>query len=225
MLWRVTSDAKVIGYVRCSTADQGVNGSSLEAQETAIVAECERRGWQLVRVERDVQSGKSMRRRDGLRRALTAIEAGEATALVVAKLDRLSRSLIDFATLVERSRSKGWEIVVLDLNVDTTTPNGEAMAGMLAVFAQWERRMIGQRTKEGLAVKRAQGVVLGRPPVVTPALRTRLRRMRGRGMSFAKIAAKLNADAVPTASGSGRWYPATVQKLLRPSTVKEVAGS
>jgi len=162
---------KVIGYVRVSTGDQGLNGAGLAAQRQAIRAECKRRGWQLVRVEEDVQSGKSMSKRTGLHAALEAVESGVASALVVAKLDRLSRSLIDFATLVERSRKNGWQVVVLDLDVDTTTPNGEALASMLAVFAQWERRLIGQRTTDALAVKRAQGVRLGRPPAIPADVR------------------------------------------------------
>ena len=99
-----------------------------------------------------------------LRLALEAIEAGTAEGLVVAKLDRLSRSLLDFAALMERGRKRGWNLIALDLGVDTSTPSGEMMASVLATFAQqFERRLIGQRTKDALAVKRSQGVVLGRP--------------------------------------------------------------
>lgn len=66
--------------------------------------------------------------RDGLRRALEAIEAAHAEALVVAKLDHLSRSLLDFAALMERGRKHGWNLIALDLGVDTSTPSGEMMA-------------------------------------------------------------------------------------------------
>ena len=75
---------------------------------------------------------------------------------MVAKLDRLSRSLLDFAALMEQARSSGWNLVALDLGVDTSTPAGEMMASVLATFAQFERRLIGQRTKDALAVKRAK---------------------------------------------------------------------
>ena len=109
----------------------------------------------------------------GLSEALRTIEGGEADALVVAKLDRLSRSLIDFAGLIERSRRRGWAIVVLDLGVDTTTPVGELVANVMAAVAQWERRAIGQRTREALAVRRAQGVRLGRPRAIPPDVRAR----------------------------------------------------
>ena len=104
----------------------------------------------------DTASARSLVSRPGLARALADIERGAASVLVVAKLDRLSRSLLDFAALMERSRKQGWAVVALDLGVDTTTPSGEMMANVLAVFAQFERRLIGQRTREALAVKRGR---------------------------------------------------------------------
>ena len=154
----------VVGYIRVSTSEQADSGAGLEAQRAAIRSEAERRGWQLVHVFEDAgASGKSLNGRRGLQRALEAIEAGTAEGLVVAKLDRLSRSLLDFAALMERARKGGWNLIALDLGVDTSTPAGEMMASVLATFAQFERRLIGQRTKDALAIKRAQGVVLGRP--------------------------------------------------------------
>ena len=98
------------------------------------------------------------------------LEAGDAAALVVAKLDRLSRSMIDFTALMATAQKQGWALVALDCAVDTTTPAGEAMANVLATFAQFERRLISQRTREALAVKRAQGVRLGRPPTLPQAV-------------------------------------------------------
>jgi len=204
----------VIGYVRVSTAEQSASGASPAAQTVQIEQECARRGWTLLRVEQDVQSGKSLHKRRGLERALASVEKKEARAIVVAKLDRLSRSLVDFASLVERSRKKGWELVALDLGIDTTTPNGEAMAGMLAVFAQWERRMIGQRTKDGLAVKKSEGVRLGRPKQMDEKLRARMRRQRKAGWSYHLIAKELNTDSVPTVHGGRKWYPATVKAAI-----------
>jgi DNA invertase Pin-like site-specific DNA recombinase len=132
----------------------------------------------------------------------------------VAKLDRLSRSLLDFSALMERSRKKGWALVALDLGVDTTTPAGEMMANVLAVFAQFERRLIGQRTREALAVKRIQGVRLGRRPVIMPATVTMIREARSRGQTLASIAALLNDESVPTAHGGQRWHVSTVQAVL-----------
>jgi DNA invertase Pin-like site-specific DNA recombinase len=82
---------------------------------------------------------------------------------VVAKLDRLSRSLLDFANLMAAARTEGWALVALDLGVDMTTPAGEMIANVLASLAQFERRLIGQRKREGLAAKRSAGVRLARP--------------------------------------------------------------
>ena len=146
---------RVVGYVRVSTDEQGVSGLGLEAQRTAIVAECHRRGWTLACTEIDVAGGAKLDR-PGLNAAVEAVACGDVDGLVVAKLDRLSRSVADFSALLERFRSKGWGLVILDLGIDTTRIVGEAMATMAATFAQVERRRIGERTREALAVRRAQ---------------------------------------------------------------------
>lgn len=148
---------RVVGYVRVSTDDQADSGAGLEAQRSAIRAECQRRGWQLLTMHEDTASGRSTSGRRGLKAALEAVERGSAAATVVAKLDRLSRSLLDFAALMDRSRRRGWALVALNVGVDTTTPSGEMVVNVLAVFAQFERRLIGQRTREAPAVRRAQG--------------------------------------------------------------------
>lgn len=206
---------KVVGYTRVSTAEQGDSGLGLSAQAKAIEDECARRGWVLDRVETDVLSGRSMSR-PGLQSALADCDTGAVDGIIVSKLDRLSRSLIDFAGLVERARRQGFNIVALDLGVDLSTPNGEFLAGMMAVMAQWERRIIGQRTKDALAVARARGVRLGRPPAVPPALVARIRRARKGGASLSAIARRLNDEGVPTAHGGARWYPSTIRALLTP---------
>jgi DNA invertase Pin-like site-specific DNA recombinase len=88
------------------------------------------------------------------------------------------------------------------------------MANMLATFAQFQRRLIGQRTREALAVKKASGVRLGRPPAVPQAIVRRIQRQRARGDSLHAIADSLNAAGVPTAQGGAKWYAATVRGIL-----------
>jgi len=78
--------------------------------------------------------------------------------------------------------------------------------------------LISQRTKEALAVKRAQGVRLGRPPTIDKKVVTRIRRERTRGRTFADIAERLNEEGVPTAHGGKRWHPTTVRNLALRST-------
>ena len=91
---------------------------------------------------------------------------------------------------------------------------GSWVANVRMSVAEWEREIIGQRTREGLAVKRAQGVRLGRPRSLPVGIRARIRRMRNRGMSLEAIARKLNDEDVPTAHGGRRWYASTVRAVI-----------
>ena len=204
----------VVGYIRVSTGEQLDSGAGLEAQRRAIREECQRRGWLLAEIYEDVASGRALAGRTGLKAALAALDGHQAAALVVAKLDRLSRSLLDFAALMERGRRSKWALVALDIGVDTTTPSGEMMANVLAVFAQFERRLIGQRTREALAVKRLQGVRLGRRPVLPESTVAAIGRARSRGRTLAAIAGRLNDRAIPTAHGGRRWHVSTVRAVL-----------
>jgi DNA invertase Pin-like site-specific DNA recombinase len=177
----------VAGYVRVSNEEPITSGLGLEAQRT-IVAECERRAWDPVEVYEDAGvSGKSLVGRPALQEALSAVRSHVSSALIVAKLDRLSRSLLDFAGLMEDAREEGWALVILDLGVDTTTPSGEMIANVMATFAQFERRLIGQRTKDALAVKRRQGVRLGRPPSLSADVVKRIKRERRAGRTLRAI--------------------------------------
>jgi len=209
----VGGGSSVVGYIRVSTNEQHLSGLGLGAQREAIRAECERRGWNLLKIEEDVSSG-AKRDRPGLSAAVDAVASGEADGLIVAKLDRLSRSVAQFANLLERFRARGWGLIILDIGIDTTTVMGEAMATMAATFAQVERRRIGERTREALAVKKRQGVRLGRPPSISPRLARRIRSMRSRGMTLQAICDRLNAEAVPTPRGGSTWRPTSLRSVL-----------
>ena len=203
---------RVIGYTRVSTEEQGDSRAGLEAQESAIRTEVERRGWALVGIRSDVASGKSLRKRDRLGETLRDLAAGHADALVVAKLDRLSRSVLDFAGVMELAAKEQWSVVVLDLGVDTTTPNGELVANIMISMAQWERRIIGERTKAARTAVRARGTHVGRKPNVSDETRLTIRTLRAAGLSWQKIAAALESSGTPTSQG-GRWHAATVRRL------------
>ncbi len=205
---------RAVGYARVSTAEQADSGASLVAQREAIESEVKRRGWELVELFADTASGKSLNGRHGLKKALNVLDSGKADVLVVAKLDRLSRSLKDFAGLMEQAARNKWALVALDLGVDTTTPSGELVANVMASVAQWERRAIGQRTKDALALKRKEGVRLGRPTVLPESLRRNIQRMRERGRSFQSIADQFNKKGVPRAHGGDKWYASTVRGVL-----------
>jgi DNA invertase Pin-like site-specific DNA recombinase len=214
----VGDGANVIGYVRVSTDEQSDSGLGLRAQRAAIRAEAARHGWTLVEIFEDVASGKSLRRRPGLEAAFAAVASGEADGLIVSKLDRLSRSVRDFAEILARFQRNGWALVVMDLGLDTSTIMGAAMAQMVSVFSGLERKRIAERTREALAVKKASGVRLGRPPTVPQAVVRRIQRQRARGESLRAIAESLNRDKVATAQGGAMWYAATVRSILARST-------
>ncbi|MER7589345.1 recombinase family protein [Micromonospora sp. NPDC127501] len=204
-----------VAYLRVSTEEQAESGAGLAAQRAAIQAEADRRGWTIVAWKEDAGvSGKSLDGREGLAEALELVESRQAETLVVAKLDRLSRSLIDFAALMDRARAKRWNLIALDLGIDLSTPAGEFLASVMASAAQWERRIIGQRTKEGLAAKKAAGVRLGRPASLPAEVRSRIIADSAAGKTLAGIARELNAEGVPTAQGGKGWYPSTVRAVL-----------
>lgn len=212
----MTDSAGIIGYVRVSTDKQADSGAGLAAQRRAILLEAERRGWHAadVRFIEDATSGKTAKR-PGLEAARAALASGEASVLVVAKLDRLSRSLLDFASIMQEAQKQGWALIALDAPVDLTTPIGEALASIIATFAQLERSMISQRTKDGLREKRAAGVTLGRPKAMPENVRLRIQAERNEGRTLRVIAAALNTDGVPTAHGGKAWYPSSVSAVLK----------
>jgi DNA invertase Pin-like site-specific DNA recombinase len=115
-----------LGYARRSKADDP-NGVSIAAQRAALARACSERGWSLVEIlEEDGVSGRRGRRRPALDSALLRLDAGEADVLVVARLDRLARSSIDFGLVAERSSRGAWTLVILDPDVDGSTPYGKA---------------------------------------------------------------------------------------------------
>ena len=116
--------------------------------------------------------------------------------------------------MLERATKRRWSLVLLDVNVDTTTAAGEFMANIMASAAQFERKLIGQRTREALAEKKAAGIVLGRPQVLALDVVARILTDRAAGLSLPKIAAALEAEGVATARGGARWYPSTIAKVL-----------
>lgn len=204
----------VIAYRRVSTESQGESGLGLEAQTEAVEAYCYLHGHTVVEWYEDVASG-SRQDRQGFQFAMDALRDRKAGGLIVAKVDRMTRSLGQFAQIMDTSRKQGWELIALDLGVDTTTAAGKAMASLLAVFAQFERDMASERTKAAVERRRERlgGTLPGTRPGVPDTLRSRLARMRAQGMTFRAIAASLEREGVPTAQG-GVWRPGTVKHIL-----------
>lgn len=217
----MATSVRALGYMRVSTDEQVGSGGGLGAQRAVLTAEAERRGWDLELVEEDGRSAKDLNR-PALAAALARLDRRQADVLVVAKLDRLSRSVADFGGLLDRAGKRGWSVVCVDLGVDTTTPVGAFTSHVVSAAAEYERRLIGQRTRDALAAKRATGVRLGRPSSTPAAVVARVVAERREGRSLPAIARGLESDAVPTARGGARWYPATVAKLLQSQDAQQV---
>ena len=210
-----TNTAPVIGYTRVSKENRDGTGVSLDEQAQWLEVEAKRRNLDLNLIsEGDGVSGKAMRNRPELKSALEALAKGEASALMVKKLDRLTRSVADFLTLLELSQRQGWALIIGDLDIDTSTPMGEAMATICATFAQLERKRIGERTSDALQMKKAQGMTLGRPDRTSLETVKKVQAMREAGASLRTIANSLNAQGVPTAQGGAQWYASSIRKVL-----------
>ena len=202
----------MIGYIRVSTAEQVIVGGGLAAQEQAVRAGCEQRGWELIELAVDEGASAGTLDRPGLTVALERIAAREADGLVVAKLDRLSRSVADFAALLEWFQDAKATLVALDLSIDTSTAAGRLVANVFASVAQWEREVIGERTKVSLQALRLQGRPISAPCVADDAaLASRILSLRGLGWTYRRIAELLNSEGVPTVRGGLEWRVSSVQ--------------
>ncbi len=154
-----------------------------------------------------------------LAQVLADLKARRADALAVSKLDRLSRDVADFAGIMKLGQRQGWAVVALDLNVDTTTPTGAAMAQVTMTFAELERKRIGERTRDGMAkIKEQTGKHMGRKAELPLETALYVNELKKQGLSLRKIADRLTVENVATASG-GKWHASTVKAVLESVTL------
>jgi DNA invertase Pin-like site-specific DNA recombinase len=200
---------RALGYTTFPDRRRAVSPES-RYQARRIRAACEVRGMVLHKLVGDVQSysGPDLER-PGLIHAMELLEAGEATALVVAGLDRLSRSAANLGTLIERLDRIGARLVVIDIELDTQTDEGRMAARTLINVGALERGRGGQPVQ---AAARRSGGGGGRPAVADlPLLQRRIATMRASGMTLQAIADTLNREGVPTLRGGAKWRPSSVQ--------------
>jgi len=204
---------RAICYHRVSTAEQAESGAGMDAQREATAAVCAYKSWTITAVcEDNGVSGKNIDR-PGLTAALAKLASKEADILVVSKLDRLSRSVLDFTSLMFRAEQEKWHICIKDLDLDTSHPSGRLVLHIMASLSMWEREMIGLRTKEALQTVKARGIKIGRREM-EPSLRSRIRSMREQGSTLQAIADQLNAEGVPTPQGGKEWRTSSVRPAL-----------
>jgi DNA invertase Pin-like site-specific DNA recombinase len=228
---------KVIGYVRVSTEQQADEGVSLEAQQLKIQTYCDIYDLDLVRIEIDAgKSAKDMLKRPGIQAALAAVSSGEVTALVVTKIDRLSRSLMDMGKLVETHFKNGDGLISISEQINTGTATGRMFLNMIIMFSEYEREIIAERTTEALGHLKDQGVTLGAPKLgwahsavegdvdeggrrriykVEEEMETvcRIQELKKQELSLRMMCLVLTEEGHKTKRG-GKWHPQTVRNIL-----------
>ena len=171
-------------YARVSTHDQ----QTLALQRNALVAYAQQRSGAIVTVVEDVDSGVNERlQREALMRAA---RRREIDTIVVWRLDRWGRSLVDLVSTLQELYELGVGFISLSEALDFTTPTGRAMAGMLAVFAEFERGILRDRVKAGIAEARRRGTRHGRPPTIAHQANA-VRQLYAEGLSKSAIARRL----------------------------------
>jgi DNA invertase Pin-like site-specific DNA recombinase len=214
---------QVYGYLRVSTNEQAMSGAGLEAQRLAIEAEADRRGWESIEwVEDAGWSGKNLER-PGIAGLLPRLRSGDT--LVVAKLDRLSRSLVAFAHMMEDAKKRKWSVVALDLGIDMTTPAGRMIAGVMASLAEWEREIIADRTRSAMQAKKALGGTrFGHRSRIPMAVQEQVEAAHRSGLSMCEIAREMTRRGIPTVEGCATWHASTVSTVLSSLRNDRLAG-
>lgn len=203
----------MIGYLRVSTEEQAASGLGLEAQRETIERYADSHGWGIVWHVDEGLSAKSLDRpqlQDALTRLHVTPKRRDVHGIVVAKLDRLSRSVHDFSGILKLASTRKWAVVAIDLGVDTSTPTGKLVANVMMSVAEWEREVIGERTSAAMQAAKRQGRHMGRVSVLPEATGRRLMMLRATS-TLAATADALNSEGVVTATGR-RWSPNTVSK-------------
>src|SRR5262245_39264463 len=217
------------GYIRVSTDEQADRGLGLEAQRQRIRAFCEMKGLHLTEIYEDpgLSGGKPLASRQAGSRLL-ADARRTRPIVIVAKLDRLFRSVADAATTIADFDKKGIELIAISEGFDMTNPYGRAMAQMASVFAELERAMIRERTRAAMNVKRGRrerisrhapfgwdfgqdGLLVENPE--EQKTREWIKRLRGQKKSLRQIADMLNEHGIKPKRGR-RWLHSSVIRVL-----------
>lgn len=210
-------------YVRVSTDRQAESGLGLDAQRAAIEGWARSQQIPLADIVWHVDAGRSGCTLDRPEMVLLLAQVTKGDRVVVAKLDRLSRSLLDFAGLLEESSKSGWSIVPLDLGVDLGTPAGRMVASVLGSIAQWEREVIGERTSVALAQAKQRGRLPGKRSALSRDVQDLLIAMDAeKALTLKERASWLNERAILTATGLP-WTTGTIDGSTRSARLEAAA--
>ena len=218
-----------VGYVRVSTDRQADQSVSLDAQDAKVRAMAIVQGATLSEVIVDGgESAKSLNR-PGLQRLLHLVNSGKVQTVIVAKLDRLTRSVKDLCELLELFERKQVALVSVAESLDTGSAAGRLVITIMGAVSQWEREIIGERTRDVLSHKRGNGECVGNvhygyrlagdqkhvePDPSEQEVLAVIRDLRGRHRSLREIAAALNERGLRTRHGS-RWRHEYVKNIIK----------
>ncbi len=218
---------KVIGYIRVSTEEQASGGFSLAAQQAKLEQYAALYDLELIAVKVDAGVSAKTTNRPALQEALAALDAGEAEGMLIAKLDRLTRSVKDLGSLLEGYFASRFALLSVADQIDTSTAAGRLVLNVLTSVAQWEREAIGERTSAALQHKISNGEHVGAPGLGFDLVAgekvangeeletlARIKALRAEGLTYQAIASALTAEGFKTKRG-GSWYPATVARYAK----------
>jgi DNA invertase Pin-like site-specific DNA recombinase len=182
---------KVAFYIRVSTSDQTTDNQLRELQQVA-----QSRGWSVVHVYKDeaISGAKRREQRPALNEMMNAASRREFDLVAAWSVDRLGRSLSDLLRTADDLRALEIELYVHKQAVDTTTPTGRLTYQILGAVSEWEREMINERVRAGMARAQAAGVKFGRPKTIPLNVPDDVVQARTEGFSLQEIATKLNVS-------------------------------
>lgn len=220
---------RTVAYIRVSTDKQAAEGVSLDAQRRKVALYAELHGLELVAIVEDAGVSAKSLDRPGLTRALDLLSSGAADALLVVKLDRLTRSVKDLGTLLDKyfGRDGGPALMVVAEAVDTRSAAGRLVLNVLMSVAQWEREAIGERTSIAMRHKAHNGEYTGgNAPYGWRDVGGRLEaheeeqatiaialELRAAGLSLRKVGQLLAERGAAPRTG-GAWHPQSVKVVL-----------
>lgn len=219
---------KAVGYIRVSSLEQATEGISLDNQKAKITAYCELHDLDLVEIIEDAgKSGKNLNR-EGVQELVSRIKGKSIDAVIVYKLDRLSRKVIDTLTMIETIEKSGIAFHSLNEKIDTSTAMGRFFLNITASLAQMERDLISERTKDALQMKIANCQRAGQIPygwrlaedgnTLTVHQKEQetislVKRLHDKGYSFRAICGELERKGHK--SQGAHWHPQTIKNILR----------
>lgn len=238
----------VYGYARVSTGKQE---HSIPAQITKITAQAVVKGLDVIEIIPDSDASAKSLNRPGMNRLMELIERGQVSTIIIAKLDRLTRSIIDFAVLLKLLEKKNVELISVAESFDTSTATGRMTVKLIVLISEWEREIIGERTRDAMAGMKSRGLRTGNIPYgfqcgaqvgttkdgkpvhsVVPNANEQstldlIARARTKNYSYALIAGRLNELKIKTRRG-GAWraeYVWSIHKSRVVETVEAIAAT